>query len=167
MIEGFKWHTKHEKLQSETPEPSTAATTANPVMVASTKVKSTELSLVIVSDNTDAESQAQLQMVTGLEPPSNPRWRRLLPRRVMARLDYLVRTYRKFDTWLDRVRNISPDQDPEMALPLRVIVPVTMVCAVYTLGRAYLYVEDYISLRVQPVGVYVAVNRYVPFWGDG
>ena len=62
---------------------------------------------------------------------------------------------------------LSHDQDPEMAIRLHVIGPITVICAIYTICRAYFYVEDYLSLRIQPAGVYVTVNRYVPFWGDG
>lgn len=51
----------------------------------------------------------------------------------MVRLDYFARNYRKLGKWLDRVRNISPDQDPEMVMPLHVIVPIKIPCAVYTL----------------------------------
>ncbi|KAI1088214.1 hypothetical protein F5B19DRAFT_486141 [Rostrohypoxylon terebratum] len=52
-------------------------------------------------------------------------------------------------------RNISVDQDPEMAVPLRVIVPMTITS------------YDFLSLRIQPAGIYVTVNRFIPFLGGG
>lgn len=64
-------------------------------------------------------------------------------------------------------RNISVDQDPEMAVPLRVIVPVTITCILYIFCRLFLYVEDFLSLRIQPAGIYVTVNRFIPFLGGG
>ncbi|KAK3370843.1 hypothetical protein B0T24DRAFT_679992 [Lasiosphaeria ovina] len=59
-----------------------------------------------------------------------------------------------------------------MALPLRVIVPATVVCALYTVCRVYFYVEDFMSLRVQPVGIFVTANqagrfRFDQFLGGG
>lgn len=69
-------------------------------------------------------------------------------------------------TLADRVRNISREQDPEMALPLKVMVPVTFTCALYICCRLFIYVEDFISLRSQPAGVYVSVNQFIPFLGS-
>lgn len=167
MLEGFKWHAAHEKLERQMPAPTVTTTISSPGATMTTKVISTESTLLVSSDSAEAESQTHLQMASDQGPSPRERWRRLFPRPVVVHLDYLLRTYRNFDRWLDVIRNISPDQDPQMALPLHVIVPVTIVCALYTTARVYVYIEDYISLRVQPAGVYVTVNRYVPFWGDG
>ncbi|KAF3012861.1 hypothetical protein E8E14_010940 [Neopestalotiopsis sp. 37M] len=65
-----------------------------------------------------------------------------------------------------RMRNISIDKDPEMAVPLHVMIPVTITCAIYTFCRLFLYVEDFLSLRTQPIGVYYTVNKFIPFLGD-
>lgn len=111
--------------------------------------------------------QQRLESPPSMTTTNHQRGKRLVPRYLMVRLDRLVRMWRKLNRSFDCLRNISADNDPEMALPLRALAAVTIVCVPYTLCRVYLYVEDYISLRVQPVGVYVTVNRYVPFWGSG
>ena len=69
--------------------------------------------------------------------------------------------------WIAGWRNLSPDNDPAMTLKLRVVIPVTITCAIYIFGRMYFYVEDFVSLREQPVGVYITVNRFLPFMGGG
>ncbi|KAI1841681.1 hypothetical protein JX266_012146 [Neoarthrinium moseri] len=65
-----------------------------------------------------------------------------------------------------RMRNISADKDPEMAIPIHVMIPVTITCALYFFCRMFLYVEDFSSLRIQPLGVYYTVNKFIPFLGD-
>jgi hypothetical protein len=62
-------------------------------------------------------------------------------------------------------RNISADGDPGMVVSLRVIIPVSIMCFVYVLARGYIYIEDFMSLRVQPSGVYIGVNKFIPFLG--
>lgn len=64
-------------------------------------------------------------------------------------------------------RNLSRDQDPKMEVPLRIIIPITITCFLYCLCRAYIYIEDLISLRLQPAGVYLTGNRYLPFLPGG
>ncbi|KAI6349780.1 hypothetical protein MCOR25_010633 [Pyricularia grisea] len=73
--------------------------------------------------------------------------------RSMARLE------RRLVGW----HNISPDQDPEMEVPLRVILPILVACATYIMCRLYIYFEDFIGLRSQPFGIYMTVNKFVPF----
>ncbi|KAI0515448.1 hypothetical protein F5B22DRAFT_656120 [Xylaria bambusicola] len=65
------------------------------------------------------------------------------------------------------LRNISADKDPDMVMPLRVIVPVTVTCVLYIIARGFLYIEDFISLRLQPANTYESVNKFLPFIGDG
>lgn len=77
---------------------------------------------------------------------------------------------RRFLRFVERARvwrNLSEDQDPEMEVPLRVIIPITVACFVYCLCRFYIYIEDLISLRLQPAEVYLTVNRYLPFLPGG
>lgn len=76
---------------------------------------------------------------------------------------WLKRFRAKISLW----RNISVDQDPQMAVPLRVIVPVSVTCVLYIFCRLFLYIEDFVSLRSQPVGIYLTVNRFIPFLGSG
>jgi len=63
------------------------------------------------------------------------------------------------------LRNVSSHGDPQMALPLRFSIPVTLSCILYIFCRLYLYIEDFVSFRMQPVGVYITVNRFLPFIG--
>ncbi|KAH7240597.1 hypothetical protein B0J15DRAFT_553459 [Fusarium solani] len=42
-----------------------------------------------------------------------------------------------------------------MDVPLRVIIPITITCFAYVLCRFYIYLEDLISLRMQPADVYL------------
>ncbi|KAF5643396.1 oxidoreductase [Fusarium tjaetaba] len=65
---------------------------------------------------------------------------------------------RRFLRFVERARvwrNLSEDQDPEMEVPLRVIIPITVACFVYCLCRFYIYIEDLISLRLQPAEVLI------------
>jgi len=65
--------------------------------------------------------------------------------------------------WMRTWRNVSPDQDPEMEVPLRIILPVSITCLLYVLCRVYIYFEDFFGLRQQPAGVYLTVNKFIPF----
>jgi hypothetical protein len=62
-------------------------------------------------------------------------------------------------------RNISVDKDPGNAIPIRLNFPLMIMCIIYIFGRLFVYVEDFMSLRCQPTGVYISVNRFVPFLG--
>jgi hypothetical protein len=75
----------------------------------------------------------------------------------------LPKAIARLQVWLGKWRNISPDQDPDMEVPLRWIVPIFFACFFYILCRLYFYVEDFVSLRAQPVGAYQSVNRFIPF----
>lgn len=66
-------------------------------------------------------------------------------------------------SWIRTWRNISHDQDPNMEVPLRIILPVTVICFLYILCRIFIYFEDFFALREQPAGVYVTVNKFMPF----
>lgn len=67
------------------------------------------------------------------------------------------------------LQGISPaaEKDPEVGVvSFRVFAPVSVICIVYVFCRTYIYVEDFISLRSQPSGVYVGVNKFIPFLGS-
>ncbi|KAM6522766.1 hypothetical protein FALCPG4_012381 [Fusarium falciforme] len=64
-------------------------------------------------------------------------------------------------------RNLSDNQDPNMDVPLRIIIPITITCFAYVLCRFYIYLEDLISLRMQPADVYLTVNKFLPFLPGG
>ena len=64
--------------------------------------------------------------------------------------------------WIRTWRNMSPEQDPEMEVPLRIMVPVTITVLLYVLCRLYIYFDDFFALRQQPAGVYLTVNKFMP-----
>jgi hypothetical protein len=63
-------------------------------------------------------------------------------------------------------RNPSPDGDPNLAMRLRLAIPFGITSGLYILCRMYVYVEDFNSLREQPIGVFITVNRFIPFMGS-
>lgn len=67
--------------------------------------------------------------------------------------------------WVTSLRNLSPDQDPDVQSSLRGILGWSVGGILFGFCRAYLYTEDFISLRSQPAGIYVTVNSYLPFLG--
>ncbi|KAL8387820.1 hypothetical protein RB595_009652 [Gaeumannomyces hyphopodioides] len=85
------------------------------------------------------------------------------PRPVVHRKTGLPRSMSRLEAWLVKWRNISPDQDPDMEVPLRWIAPILAACFIYILCRLYIYIEDFAGLRSQPLGVYMTVNKFVPF----
>ncbi|KAI1128455.1 hypothetical protein F5Y10DRAFT_291997 [Nemania abortiva] len=99
----------------------------------------------VVAQGVDPEVQG----VAGIESPSG-----------------ILRYMHRFRLWIGSWRNITADQDPEFTVQLRIVGPVTVLCASYIIARAYIYAEDLISLRSQPAGVYLTVNRFVPFLGS-
>lgn len=72
--------------------------------------------------------------------------------------------------WIGRLaaklRNIDPDQDPELEIPIRALVPVSFLCASYCVGRGFILTEDLIGLRSLPEGAFQTVSwsKYVPHW---
>lgn len=62
---------------------------------------------------------------------------------------------------LRRLSNLSPGRDPSLDLPLHVWIPLTLICMVYCFARAYIIIEDVISLRRQPQSTYEVVS-----WGQ-
>jgi hypothetical protein len=74
--------------------------------------------------------------------------------------------YRRVARYIASWRNSSPNNDPNATLRLRFAVPYNIASGLYILCRLYVFVEDFTSLREQPVGVYVTVSRFLPFLGD-
>jgi hypothetical protein len=64
----------------------------------------------------------------------------------------------KFSQWHRAWRNISPDQDPEMEVPIRWTVILFVASVLYIFCRLYFYTEDFIGLRSQPPDVYRTVK---------
>ncbi|KAL6403896.1 oxidoreductase [Ilyonectria robusta] len=73
------------------------------------------------------------------------------------------RILRSVVDWIKDCRNISDGRDPNMAIPLRILFPVSITCALYVACRFYIYFEDFFSLRAQPAGVFLSVNKFIPF----
>jgi hypothetical protein len=63
-----------------------------------------------------------------------------------------------------KMRNISPGQDPNLAVPLKVLIPMSIICACYCLCRLYLLIEDFIGLRKLPSSAFQTVDwsMYIP-----
>lgn len=55
-------------------------------------------------------------------------------------------------------RNPSPDNDPALEVPLRVLIPTATLCASYSVFRAYCLVEDVLGLRALPPSAFQTVN---------
>ncbi|RAK82213.1 uncharacterized protein BO72DRAFT_444140 [Aspergillus fijiensis CBS 313.89] len=64
----------------------------------------------------------------------------------------------------NKIRNIDPTHDPKAELPLRVLIPTSIICALYCVGRTYILVEDFIGLRSLPASAFQTVSweDYVP-----
>jgi hypothetical protein len=56
---------------------------------------------------------------------------------------FMTRLFRKLRLHAAKFKNISIDKDPEMAVPLRVMIPVTVTCVFYIGCRCFLYFEDF------------------------
>lgn len=65
-----------------------------------------------------------------------------------------------------RLTNIDPRQDPNLEIPLRALVPVSVACVLYCVGRGFILTEDLIGLRIMPASAYQTVSwsKYVPHW---
>jgi len=57
-----------------------------------------------------------------------------------------------------RLRNNSPDHDPTLTIPLRMLVPSSILCLLYVFSRAYILLEDAIGLRKLPSRAFETVN---------
>lgn len=68
---------------------------------------------------------------------------------------------------LNRVRNNSVDKDPELYVPLKIILPIYAIAGLYLLARMYILVADVIELRLLPASAYSTVNwqKYWPRLG--
>jgi hypothetical protein len=81
-------------------------------------------------------------------------------------------TWRKYRTSLrirahnfaERLRNITPEKDPYMTVPLRFILPPTIFAVGHLLCRGYMIVEDFAQLRSLPPDTYQTVDwsHYYP-----
>lgn len=65
-----------------------------------------------------------------------------------------------------RLRNIHPDRDPDLDVPLIVLIPNVLICASYVVFRTIILVEDFIGLRQMPQSAFETVSwsAYIPHW---
>lgn len=64
----------------------------------------------------------------------------------------------KIEHAASRLRNNSPANDPDLTVPLKAILPITLFAAMYLTARGYVLVDDIVNLRSQPPSVYKSVN---------
>jgi hypothetical protein len=72
--------------------------------------------------------------------------------------EYFSSIRAKMRSFAEGLRNNSPGRDPALAVPLKVLIPMTALAAVYCFARAYTLVEDIVSLRCQPANAYDSIN---------
>jgi hypothetical protein len=68
---------------------------------------------------------------------------------------WFQRMAHKTISWM---RNNSPDQDPALETPLRMLIPASILCFLYTFSRLYILVEDFIGLRELPSSAFDTVK---------
>jgi hypothetical protein len=73
-------------------------------------------------------------------------------------------TSRKSKRFSTRRFNNSPDKDPALDVPLKSMFLTQPICAIYTLCRLYVLLEDIIGLRALPATVFQSVDwtNYLP-----
>lgn len=85
------------------------------------------------------------------------RWRYMVPmgRPVIDILEVITRFSQRI---AKRLRNNSLNKDPDLYLPLKQLIPFTAAAAVYCVVRAYILLEDILSLRELPESAYRTVD---------
>lgn len=76
-----------------------------------------------------------------------------------------LKKLRRFTSkFVAKLRNNSPDNDPQLEVPLRFFIPCLVLCFFYCIFRAYILIEDIIGLRSLPSSAYGSVDwsRYLP-----
>ena len=90
--------------------------------------------------------------------PLTPQNREMDVRRTSLKLRRLRHVFRRLDRAFDGVRNNSPDKDPELYVPLRVILPLYVCGFTYFFCRTYILIEEAIALRSLPPNAYETVK---------
>ncbi|KAL8822227.1 MAG: hypothetical protein Q9191_007036 [Dirinaria sp. TL-2023a] len=72
--------------------------------------------------------------------------------------------YQRIDSVLDHIRNNSIAKDPLLYNPLRLMIPIYFIGAIYCLARIYVLVADVIELRSLPASAYSTVDwfKFIP-----
>lgn len=79
------------------------------------------------------------------------------------KLERLRQFVKQLDKALNKVRNNSPDDDPELYVPLRVILPLYVMGFSYFFCRTFILIEDALELRSLPASAYASVD-WEKFW---
>ena len=68
--------------------------------------------------------------------------------------------------WVARIRNLSPDNDPQWEISLSIWIPITVLSVIYSFSRAFILFEDLYGLRLQPESAFQTVdwNQYSPLF---
>ncbi len=69
----------------------------------------------------------------------------------------------KLNRAMDRFRNNSATKDPQLYVPLKLILPVYVTAVFYCHARTYIFVADILELRSLPASAYATVN-WQQFW---
>jgi len=84
--------------------------------------------------------------------------------REQAMLNHKPESKRWIGRFASKLRNIDPEQDPQLEIPLRALIPVSFLCGIYCVGRGFILTEDLIGLRSLPESAFQTVSwsKYVP-----
>ena len=70
----------------------------------------------------------------------------------------------RLQSMLQNLRNNTPSKDPYFDIPIRSLLITTPICALYCIFRAFILIEDLITLRQLPASAFAAIDwsTYVP-----
>lgn len=105
----------------------------------------------------DSWLQRHLASMPSPSVGSSRRWLAVRDNKVATRIT------KRINKILDKIRNNSPDGDPELTLPLRAILPLWIIAWLYVSCRGYLLLADIIELRSLPASAFETVN-WEAFW---
>jgi hypothetical protein len=62
------------------------------------------------------------------------------------------------------LRKFADPLDPELEIPLTLLIPITLLCATYCIARVYIIAEDFAGLRSMPASAFETVSwsDYIP-----
>ncbi|MCJ1307985.1 hypothetical protein MMC25_001635 [Agyrium rufum] len=74
------------------------------------------------------------------------------------------RWYGQFKAWGEPIRNVRPEKDRYLSVPVKAIVPITFMGSVYIVARCFIFLEDVIGLRRLPPEAFETVSwsEYIP-----
>ena len=61
-------------------------------------------------------------------------------------------------SYRERFRTLAAEHNPDLRINLRLAIPVTLCAAIYSFCRAYILIEDCISFRSEPPGIFKTVE---------